>query len=204
MKYFRQSRVWMAAVLVAVVVFGLPVLAQEKESFRAFAVNMGSRGPVSGGQSTVLQITVDRWSTNDERNELFAALAENGQDGLVKALQDQEEVGFVRLTDQSTRAARRSNFPSTRFRYARQINADGKRRIVLVTDRPIPYWEAMGRPRTYDYNVSFIVMDLDEEGKGEGQMAIGVQLSLNMEDKVLEIENFATEPVRLTNISTTS
>ncbi len=34
-------------------------------------------------------------------------------------------------------------------------------------------------------------------------MAIGVQLRLDMEDKILEIENFATEPVR-TYVSKTS
>ena len=81
---------------------------------------------------------------------------------------------------------------------------DGKRRIVLALDRPIPYWEAMNRPRTYDYDLSIIVLDLDEENKGQGVMAIGVKITLDMEAKQLEIENYSSEPVRLTNVSETS
>jgi hypothetical protein len=48
--------------------------------------------------------------------------------------------------------------------------------------------------------MSLLVMDVDAEGNGEGQLAMGVQLSVDMEKKTLVVENFGTEPVRLTKI----
>ena len=40
---------------------------------------------------------------------------------------------------------------------------EGQRRIVLALDRPIPYWEAVGMPRTIDYDLTIVVLDLDEK-----------------------------------------
>ena len=78
------------------------VVAQEEfqQSFEAFAVAMGtSNTPViPPGVSAVLQINFTRWSTDEERNSLFAALDENGQEGLFNALQKQDENGWVRVT----------------------------------------------------------------------------------------------------------
>jgi hypothetical protein len=48
--------------------------------------------------------------------------------------------------------------------------------------------------------MSLLVMDIDAEGNGEGQLAMGVQLAVDTEKKSLVIENFGTEPVRLTKI----
>ena len=94
----------------------------------------------------------------------------------------------------------RKTFPSERLRYARAFQIEDKRRLVLALDRPIPYWEAVNQPRTIDYGLTMIVLDLDKEGEGEGRMAIGVELTLDKEKNVLEIENFATEPVRLMEV----
>ena len=77
---------------------------------------------------------------------------------------------------------------------------EGKRRIILALDRPISFWEAVNRPRWNDYDLTLIVMDVDAKGEGEGQLAMGVRLELNLETKQLVIENFGSEPVRLTRI----
>lgn len=74
----------------------------------------------------------------------------------------------------------------------------GKRRIVLATDRYISFYEARNQPRYRDYDMSLIVVDVD--AKGEGQLAMGVQLTVDTEKKTLVVENFGTEPVRLTKI----
>ncbi len=146
-----------------------------------------------------LQINITRWTTEEERAALFAQLVENGQEGLVKALQKQEETGWARPRGRG--AAARSTFPSERLRYSRQIDlGEGKRRIILALNRPISFWEAMNRPRWNDYDMTLIVMDVDEKGEGEGQLAMGVRLELNLETKQLIIENFGSEPVRLTRI----
>ena len=44
------------------------------------------------------------------------------------------------------------------------------------------------------------MLEVDKDGNGEGQLAIGVQMDLNPETKELTIENFGTEPIRLMNV----
>ncbi len=199
----QKTGVAIAVLIVAVSLTQLTVVkAQERESFRAFAVVMGVHAT---GQTNTFQITIDRWSTDEDREKLFATLVENDQDALIEALQDQDECGFLRMTGTQGPIARRSSFPSQRIKYARDIRfEDGKRRIILAFDRPIPYWEALNRPRTYDYPLSILVLNLDEDNKGEGVMAIGVRLKFDNENNSLEIENFSSQPVRLTNVRKTS
>lgn len=192
-------------IAVLALVLGTTASAQDKkeefkETFEAFAVAMGTSNPpvIPAGMSTTLQINITRWTTDEEREELFAILVEKGQEDLVKALQKSEETGFVRVTGRTTG---RNPFPSERIRYARQIDlGEGKRRIVLATDRYISFYEARNQPRYRDYDMSLVVMDVDAEGNGEGQLAMGVRLSVDTEKKTLVIENFGTEPVRLTKI----
>jgi hypothetical protein len=171
-----------------------------KETYEAFAVAMGTSNPpvIPTGRSTTLQINITRWTTDEEREKLFAILIEKGQEKLVDALQDTEETGFLRVTGSPTM---RNPFPSERLRYARQIDlGEGKRRIVLATDRYISFYEARNQPRTRDYDMSLLIMDVDKDGNGEGQLAMGVRLQVDTEKKTLVVENFGTEPVRLTKI----
>lgn len=172
-----------------------------KETYEAFAVAMGTSNPpvIPAGRSTTLQINITRWTTDQEREKLFAILVEKGQEDLVEALRKEEETGFMRVTGAA--GGMRNPFPSERLRYAREFDlGEGKRRIVLATDRYISFYEARNQPRYRDYDMSLLVMDVDAEGNGEGQLAMGVKLSVDMEKKTLVIENFGTEPVRLTKI----
>lgn len=182
--------------------------AQEKfkETFQAFAVAMGTSNPpvVPPGRNTSLQINITRWSTDEERNLLLTELIENGAEAFVKALQKQEETGWARATGPTRRGAR-NPFPSERLRYAKEFKReDGGRRIVLALDRFISMAEAIYQPRWRDYDVTLIVLDVDSEGKGEGQLAMGVKLGVDMEKRQLVIENFGTEPVRLMNVRKTN
>jgi hypothetical protein len=195
-----SRNVYLAAALTALAL--APASGQEKfkETFEAFAVAMGTSNPpvIPAGSSTTVQINITRWTTDEERASLFAVLIEKGQKDLINALQKQEETGFVRITG---RQAMRNPFPSERLRYARQIDlGNGKRRIVLATDRYISFYEARNQPRTRDYDMSLIVMDVDAKGEGEGQLAMAVQLGVDNEKKTLVVENFGTEPVRLNKI----
>lgn len=202
---------WNARVsLVVVFLIGLGSLAAAEEpaekfrqSFTANAIAMGTSNPpiLPPGRSARLDINITRWSTEAEREALFGELVEKGQQGLITALRKQEETGWVRITGPTERGSM-TTFPSERFRYAREtLNEDGSRRVVLAFDRPISVYEAVRRPRWRDYDMTLLVMDLDAEGKGIGQLAIGVQLEFQAETRTLVIENFGTEPVRLTSVS---
>lgn len=169
-------------------------LAQDKKEekpkpyrFTAFAVNMNA-GPRAG----MVDIVLERLTTDEERAGLIAAFVEGGQDALLKALQKvRPRVGFIRTP----------NSLGYDLQYAyRFVNSDGTSRVVIGTDRPINFWEASRQPRTIDYPFTIIEMRLDTKGEGEGRMAAGTKISKSKDGKTIELENYGISPVALNQI----
>jgi hypothetical protein len=201
------SRFATCGLVMAAIVVAAPTSGEEEQAIRerytARAVSMGTSNPpvIPPGKTAVLDINVTRWTTAEERDFLLTELAEGGQQALTRALRKQKETGWIRVTG-PRQGGGTSTFPSERLRYARQIVAEsGERRLILGLDRPISMYETRNRPRWRNHDVTLMVIDLDAEGNGQGQLAIGVQLALNAETSTLTIENFGTEPVRLTSVS---
>ena len=176
------------AFAVTTLMFGAWVTGQTlgtKEDFTAVAIvnnNLGS------GAGTVL-LSVTRWSTDEERNRLVEAL-KKGPDTLLDALHDNRSTGTIRTPDSL----------GYDLRFAHQTpTADGGRRIVLATDRPIGFWEATRQPRTIDYPFTVIQMEFGPEGKGKGTLSYFTKIIVR--NNVIELENFATSPVMLTEIT---
>jgi hypothetical protein len=172
-----------------------PVVAQDAVktpmTFTAFAVNL-NQGPSAG----TVQITLDRFSSSEERATLVAAFKEGGQNALLRALQRvNPRVGFIRTPN--------SLGWDLRFAY-REVNADGTSRIIIATDRRIEFWEARNRPRVSDFPFTLVEMHLDKAGSGEGRMAVAARISKARDGETIEIENYAISPVALNNITMTS
>ncbi len=72
--------------------------------------------------------------------------------------------------------------------------------VIAATDRPIEFAESWRSSRTLDYNVSLIILEIGENGRGEGQLMLGAEFRWNEETSTVEITNFASEPIRLTNV----
>ncbi len=163
---------------------GKPVLA-----LRAFAVNMNGAGRARAGS---LDITVERWSTDAEREQLRSALIEKGSGALLDALQKiKPRVGYIRS----------STSLGWDLQYARErVLDDGTRRIVVATDRPMSFWELSNKPRSSDYEFTLAEIRLDKSGKGEGKLVAAAKITWNQDAKAIEIENYENEPVRLTNV----
>ena len=77
---------------------------------------------------------------------------------------------------------------------------DGGERVVLVTDRRIGFWEAANQPRSIDYPFTVIELRLNRDGEGEGKMSIATKIIADKENNIVTLENFETQPVRLTNV----
>src|SRR3954462_9849425 len=84
-----------AIVIVLAVAASLPVVAQVTLPIRmrAFAVNMSNN---LTGANGILEITVDKWSTAEERTNLLAVVPK-GQDALISALQKLSAKGRIRI-----------------------------------------------------------------------------------------------------------
>lgn len=108
----------------------------EREVFTALAVNMSNVGQTG---ATPVDIVIERWTGDTERDRLMTVFRESGADGLLNDFRKSKRVGSIRTPDSV----------AYDLHYARQIpGKDGGRRIVLATDRPIGFWEASNRPRT--------------------------------------------------------
>ena len=189
---FTHTRARVTAISLVSMVFMLTAPAgtqsnQLAERFTAFAVSLGGMRQASG--ASAVDITINRWSTDAERQQLIDVLQSKGPAALLEALRDMREVGNIRTPDSL-------GYP---LRYAHQSAADeGGRRIVIATDRPIGFWEAVNRPRTFDYPFTVIQMQLGSDGTGEGRMSIATRIIAH--DNIIELENYASQPVMLKEV----
>jgi len=162
----------------------LPALA-----LRAFAMNFTGVGSGGSGQ---LDLIIERWSTDQEREQLQGVLAEKGGAGLLQALlQIKPRVGHIRsfrLPTWDVQFAQSSPLPN------------GGRRIVLATDRPLTEAERSKHNRTDEYEFLLVEIRLDEQGKGEGRTAEGTKVRFNKDTRSLEIDQYSAEPVKLINV----
>ena len=157
------------------------------ERFTGFAINMNS-----GPSTATVDFTIERWSTDAERQRLLAIIAEHKDptDPLLKALQKMPKVGYIR-TPQTL---------AWDLRYAYQVPLDeGGRRVVLATDRPIGFREARNQDRTMDYPFTIIEVRLNDKGEGEGKIQFGTKIFKDKKGNLV-IENYAQQPVRFNNI----
>ena len=128
-------------------------------------------------------------------------MLEKGSGALLKALQKTPVKGRFRIPTARPPDPHHLSL-GLDIRYAWQVpRPDGGRRIVLMTDRYIGFQEARNQPRTVDYPFTLIEMHVDNDGKGEGKMAVATKIDFDKKKKVIELENYSSEPVRLNNLT---
>jgi hypothetical protein len=156
---------------------------------RAIAMKVTGSGHARAG---TLDIVIERWTTDEERESLKDVLIEKGGDHLLAAVQKiKPRCGYVRS----------STSLGWDIYYAReQPFGDAGRRIVLASDRPMSFWELQNKPRSSDYEFMLVEVHLRKDGKGEGKLAAAAKISYDKERRTVEIENYGIEPVRLTEV----
>jgi hypothetical protein len=156
------------------------------ERYTANAVNMDT-----GGAGTI-DITVDRWSSDKQRDALVSTVLKQGPEKLLDALQDAKPVGHFGAPGNlgwDLRFARKMSLP------------DGGERVVLVTDRRIGFREAVNQPRSIDYPFTVIELRLNADGEGEGKMSVATKVIVDKESNTITLENYGTQPVQLTKVT---
>jgi hypothetical protein len=161
-----------------------------RERFTAFAVNLDSTAVAPAGAG-VVEMVVERYSTDAERDRLMKALMEKGPEKLLDTLQSLPRVGYIRTP----------NSIGYDLRYARKAPLpEGGERVVLATDRYIGFWEAANRPRTIDYPFTIIELRLNRDGVGEGKMSLATRITVDKEHQQIELENYGSQPVLLKTV----
>src|SRR3954468_1587175 len=125
------------------------------ERFTATAMN------INNGSAGNIDITVNRWSSDADRDKLMKVLNEKGPEKLLDAMQDMPALGHFGAPGNLSwdiHFARRMPLP------------EGGERVGLVTDRRIGFWEAATLPRSIDYPFTVIELHINRDGEGEGKM----------------------------------
>ena len=157
------------------------------ETFTCFAVSVGT------GRADVIEITINRWSTDAERDMLLTTLQEFGQDRVLAALEKiRPPIGYMRIP----------NSIGYDLYYARNHpEPDGSRKVVLATNRQVSFREVTDNLRSMQYQFTLIELHLDKNGKGEGKLVPAAKVSWDTKAKKIEIENYNALPVDLVNVT---
>ena len=161
--------------------------APPAETFTGFGVHLQGRA-----RKATVTIGVDRWSTGEERDRFLAILRERGQRALIDALQHAPTIGYIRT-------ANSLGYP---LKYAGSVELpDGSRQVVVATNRPVRFRESIRPTRSRFYDFSIAEMQFPPGRKGNGKFAPATAISIDPQTHALVIENYGTEPVRLSSIT---
>jgi hypothetical protein len=155
----------------------------ERYTANAINMNISAAGPI--------EIVVDRWSTDAQRDKLMAVMLSGGPEKLLDTLQDMPRMGYFRAPGNL----------GWDIHFARKVPLpEGGERVVLVTDRRIGFREAVAQPRSIDYPFTVIELRLNRDGEGEGKMSIATKIVTETSHNIITLENYDTQPVQLTNV----
>jgi hypothetical protein len=155
------------------------------ERFSAVAMDLDR------GNATPIQIVIDRWSSDAERQRLADVMMNKGPDQLLEALQDAPRVGYIRTT---TSLGWDLHFAS------RVKGEDGGERIVVATDRPMSFAELWNRPMSIDYPFTVIELHVSDSGEGDGTMSLATKVIPDKTNNVVTLENYDTQRIRLQQV----
>jgi hypothetical protein len=157
------------------------------ETFTGFAVS------VTSGQSGVVEIVINRWSTDGERALLENVLKASGSQAMVNIMQDLPQVGYIKGSETMGDA----------LFYARSTDMpDGTRQVVIATNRPISAAAMLSPGAANKYDATVIEMRFPKGSKkGEGKIVVAGKASIDPSTGKLKLTNYSGEPVRLENIT---
>jgi len=156
--------------------------------YRAFAASL------ERGRSGTVEMYINRWSTDQERDALLTTLQESGQDKLLDALtRIRPPVGNMRI-------AGRLGWD---LYFARNnVQPDGSHHIIMATNRSVAWGEIANGTRSTQYQFTLVELHLDKDGKGEGKVVPAARVLWDKEKKKIEIENYNALPVDLIQVNT--
>jgi len=172
-----------------------PAAAKDKnkaiESYKANAIMQ------TAGAGSMAEINIYRWSSDEERAELLEAIKKATADPrtnsreVAKALRGQTKAGYAFMGG-------KQGYP---LRYAKSFDmGDGKRQIILATDRPVSFGEVYQQTQLGDFDVTLLILNLDKDGKGEGVLSMGTEVKWNDKKGKIEMTNVSSQPIKLGDV----
>jgi hypothetical protein len=186
----------LSATLALLLILGVSATFAKKEPIEKYQANaLAMTGP-AGPQSSTLSINIYEWSDDEDREMIVDAIKEATENkrayrAVPDTLRKLGKVGYMFL-------AGGQGWP---IRYAKSIEVDGKREIILATDRPVTFSEVYAGSAVRDFDITLIVLKFEAgASKGEGIASVGTEILWNEDKDQLEIKNFSSQPVKLGDV----
>ena len=177
-----------AAVASNLLISPISATAPAAERYTANALNIGGdAGPVA----TLVQIDIERWSTDEEHDRLADPLATNRQSDAATILRNMPRVGALRTLE----------LTGEPIYYARKVTAKDKTEsILLIAVRPMRSFELAMKPNMSAYPFTVIQLNVDATGKGLGRIDLAATLNGAREKPITAVPDKFVDPVRLTSV----
>jgi hypothetical protein len=181
-------RIALAACALGLVLSSRPAVAERIATVEHLLAQAAS-GPVD--------IVIEHWSPDQEREQLQAALVKGDPDLLAGALQlFKSRAGFVMFPGVRGRGARVRTRRGQNLQFAREITSKTGRQLILAT---------YGRPGFDEWNrekpspAEFMLLDIriGPDGTGVGKLGATSAAVYNEETRTFELEHYDTQPVVL-------
>jgi hypothetical protein len=178
----------LAIVLIPLAMVPAAQVGEPPMRFAANALNIGGNaGPVA----TLIEIDIERWSTDDELRQLVVPLASNRQTEASTVLRNLKPVGVIRALD----------FSAEPIHYARRtILKDKRQHFLLIGSRPMRFFEPLRAPNMSAFPFTVIELDVDATGNGAGIINLAATLAGEPERPLKVVPDRFIEPVTLTKV----
>jgi hypothetical protein len=149
-----------------------------------------------------IDILIQRWSTDAERESLVGTLVKSGPDTLLPALQNlRRRAGVVLMPGVQELGARTRTRTPRNLLFARDIMTPKGRRIIAAAGQHLGIGESARHARLNETE-EFTLIDIrfGPDGKGVGKLASADDVVYDKNMRVLEVKNYADMPVRLVDV----
>lgn len=152
-----------------------------------------------------VDIYIERWSTDDEREKVAAPMMKKSPADLLAVLEKvRVRVGYVLTPGIQTTGFRALQRRAWNIEFAREINTPKGRRIIIASQDRLPIGEfpkdiaEQGGPK---HEVDVLDIRFAKDGKGVGKIADVKKVAFNDKIKAIEIAKYDAEPIRLADVA---
>jgi hypothetical protein len=188
---FRPARRWVYRGLLAAALLAAVTTAVPQGNGKSATIDATAQGTSTQlGSQVSVKVIINRFSTEEERQQLIAAFKQGQSPGLVKALSKMEPAGRIAITGTL----------GYDLAYIRLIKTPNGRTIRFATNRLIRFAEAYANTQStaFDLTAGEFQLDNQDKDKSTGVLFPACQLVINNKGE-LQFE-LRKNPWKLVNV----